>query len=498
VAAGRVDETVARIPSVVSAAVVLTAFTRLVGGLYGLSTGLVAAGMLATMVTWIVAATAARVDMVFSAAIVLALISFLAAYTDGRRGVPQTFYAFSAVAVLAKGPAGLILPAAVVCVYLVCERDWRYFGKLRLRFALPWIALAVAWYVAAYFVGGDAFLQKHLLEENLYRVTSAEAAGVGHTKPFYAHLPLLLAGIAPWTIVVPAAVAGCWRRRREFSKGDPFRFFLVWLVLTFLLFSIAGSKRAVYLLPAYPAVAVILARWWVAGDAAWISRRVDLDDLGWRVTWKSLAVVLAVPSAVLFAQSLGVPVADWLAPVMSEGDRANLTAVVRYLDAHPGGVAIVSGLALAGAALFSVYAAAGRRGAAAAVAIGICAATIMVGSLAIQKEIARSQTVKHFVRGLVVRLHDTPLYSFGRVDYPAVFYAGRPIRRMDDVSEGDERSRFVVLVQGDDVQRVRRGAGELGRNVSEVGRFTFGDNPRRDPLVALLVKREASVLTPTP
>ena len=270
------------------------------------------------------------------------------------------------------------------------------------------------------------------------------------------------------------------------------------MALTFLLFSFAGSKRAVYLLPAYPAVAVILARWWVAGDAAWTSSRVDLGDLGWRVTWKSLAVVLAVPSAVLFAQSLGVPVADWLAPIMSEGDRANLTAVVRYLDAHPGGVLIVSGLALAGAALFSVYAAAGRRVAAATVAIGICAATITVGSLAIQKEIARSQTVKHFVRGLVVRLHDTPLYSFGRVDYPAVFYAKRPIRRMDDVSEGDGRSRFVVLVQDDDIEGVRHSAGELGRKVSEVGRFTFGDNPRRDPLVALLVEREASVLTPTP
>lgn len=496
--AGGVDETVARVPSVLSAAVALTAFAWLMGRLYGAAGGLVAAGMLATMVVWIVSATAARVDMVFSAAITIALVSFFAAYRNDRRGMPQLFYACSAIAVLAKGPAGLVLPVAVIAAFLLLERDFGYFGKLRLRFALPWLALPVAWYVAAYLEGGEAFLEKLLFEENLYRVTNAEAAGMGHTKPFYAHLPLLLAGIAPWTIAVPAATIAFWERRKETKKGDPLRFFLSWLVVTFLLFSLAGSKRAVYLLPAYPAVAALLANWWVRGGEAWTREQTSAADKGWQYTWKSLAVVLGLPALVLFVQSIGVSVADWIAPLMSEGDQANLTAVTRFLDSQQTGVAIASGAGLCGVIAFCLFARAGRRAGAAAVAIGMCAATIVAGSTAIQKEIARSQTVKPFIRDLVIRIHDAPLYSFGRVDYPAVFYAGRPIQRMDAISEGVDRARFVVLAERPSVPALEREADEAGRDVSEVGAFTYGDNPRREPLIALLVERRQPVRIPNP
>jgi 4-amino-4-deoxy-L-arabinose transferase-like glycosyltransferase len=496
--AGRVDETVVRVPSALAAAIALAALAWLVAQLYGIQAGLVAAGMLGTMVVWIVAATAARVDMVFSASIAIALISFFHAYRDGRRSMPQSFYACSAIAVLAKGPAGLVLPIAVVGAFLFFERDFSYFRKLRLRFALPWLALAAAWYVAAYFEGGDAFLEKHLFEENLYRVTNAEAAGMGHAKPFYAHLPLLLAGIAPWTIAVPAALLAYWERRSETKRGDPLRFFLVWFAVTFVLFSLAGSKRAVYLLPAYPAVAALLANWWVGGGAAWTSEQEAEADKGWRFTWKLLAVVLGIPPLVLFVQSTGLPVADWIAPLMSEGDRANLTAVVRFLDAHQAGVAIASGIALGGVVLFCLCARAGRRATAAAVAVAMCAGTIVAGSTAIQKEIARSQTVRPFIRDLVVRLHDAPLYSFGRVDYPAVFYAGQPIRRMDAISEGVDRARFVVLAQRPQVPLLENEADEMGRDVSELGEFTYSDNPRREPLVALLVERRQPADSPNP
>jgi hypothetical protein len=497
-AAGRVDETVVRIPSVVSAAFALAAFAWLLTRLYGTRAGLVAAGMLATMMVWIVAATAARVDMVFSASITIALLSFFSAYTDGRRSMPQTFYACAAIAVLTKGPAGLVLPVAVVCAFLLFERDFSYFGKLRLRFALPWVALAVAWYVGAYFEGGGAFVEKLLFEENLYRVTNAEAAGMGHTKAFYAHLPLLLAGIAPWTIAVPAAFLAFWQRRSETKRGDPLRFFLIWFVVVFLLFSLAGSKRAVYLLPAYPAVAALLAIWWVRGGEVWTSEQEAAADRGWRFTWKLLAVVLGVPPAVLFAQSIGVPVSDWIAPLMSEGDRANLTAVVRFLDTHQAGVAIASSFALGGVILFCVFARAGSRVAAAGVAVAMCAVTIVAGSAAIQKEIARSQTVRPFIRDLVVRLHDAPLYSFGRVDYPAVFYAERPIRRMDEISDGADRARFVVLAERPQVSLLEKQADATGRDVFEVGEFTYSDNPRREPLVALLVERRQPVGVPNP
>lgn len=498
VVAGGVDETIVRVPSVVSAALALAAFAWLLARLYGPRAGLVAAGMLATMMVWIVSATSARVDMVFSASITIALLSFFSAYADGRRSMPQAFYAFSAIAVLTKGPAGLVLPVAVVAAFLLFERDFSYFGKLRLRFALPWVALAVAWYVGAYLEGGDAFLEKLLFEENLYRVTNAESAGMGHTKAFYAHLPLLLAGIAPWSIVVPAAFLAYWQRRSETRQGDPLRFFLVWFAVVFVLFSLAGSKRAVYLLPAYPAVAALLAIWWVDGGEVWTTEQKAAADRGWRFTWKSLAFVMGIPPLVLFVQSIGVPVADWIAPLMSEGDRANLTAVVRFLDLHQAGVAIAGSLGLGGVVLFCVFARAGRRGAAAGVAVAMCAATIVAGSAAIQKEIARSQTVRPFIRDLVIRLHDAPLYSFGRVDYPAVFYAERPIRRMDEVSEGTDRARFVVLATRPEVALVADQADATARDVSEVGEFTYSDNPRREPLVALLVERRQPVGVPNP
>jgi len=91
-------------------------------------------------------------------------------------------------------------------------------------------------------------------------------------------VPNLALDLFSWSIALPAAVASAWQER-----GDPGRLFvLLWAGLMTLALTASASKRAHYLLPAYPALAVLVAGWWVRPG----ERLLD------RATWSSFAVVL--------------------------------------------------------------------------------------------------------------------------------------------------------------------------------------------------------------
>ena len=69
---------------------------------------------------------------------------------------------------------------------------------------------------------------------------------------------------------------------------------------------------------------------------------------------------------------------------------------------------------------------------------------------------------------------------------------------MDAISEGADRARFVVLAERGRIAAIAGQADAAGRSVSEVGEFTYSDNPRREALVALLVERRDASAIPDP
>ena len=145
--------------------------------------------------------------------------------------------------------------------------------------ALAWLAIPAAWYVAAYALAGDAFVAKQLVQENFQRLLDAEGGATGHVKPFYAHVPLLLGGIAPWTLMwVAALIYGSRECLTVRSRSS--LFLLIWIAAPLAVLSLAGSKRAVYMLPSYPACALLVAWWWTQVQG-WTHDAIDCCVHGW-------------------------------------------------------------------------------------------------------------------------------------------------------------------------------------------------------------------------
>jgi 4-amino-4-deoxy-L-arabinose transferase-like glycosyltransferase len=482
--AGGVTEAATRLPSVLAAAIALGMTAWLGRRWFGSAAGIAAAVILGSSVTFFVSATTARVDMVLAAAITLALVSFQADYSGERRGLPRAYHAAVAAAVLAKGPIGFVLPWAIVVVTLALFRDRDYAARLAPSRALAWLALPTIWYVAAFFVAGDGFVAKQIMQENFQRLVDAEAGATGHVKPFYAHLPLLLGGLAPWTLLAPVAVVYAAREAWA-TKNRSLVFLLVWLTVPLVLLSFAGSKRAVYLLPSYPALGLIVGWWWTrshgfTSDA--IARAAKL----WTGVLAATAVLLSLPLLVLLLQSAGLPIHRAIAPLMSEGDRANLHAVARALS--DGRIAIVPGvLVLLGLTMGLVYIARRRRWRhAIAVVALLTASAIAGGSVTLQRAIARTQTVAPFVRGVAwVAPSDSRWGFFRGVSYPVTYYADRPVPEIESPSELPGVRPAVIFATGEDVAELLDLAARSGRQATEIGRFTFADNPERVPLVAL-------------
>jgi 4-amino-4-deoxy-L-arabinose transferase-like glycosyltransferase len=478
---GHVTETGVRIPSILAAAVVVCATGTIARAFFAPASAAIAAVVLGSSVTFFVSATAGRVDMVLAAAVTVALAFFAIDYFGARRGLATGFHAATAAAVLAKGPVGFLLPWSVVVTALLSFRDREYARSLRPSQALFWLVAPGAWYLAAYTQAGDAFLAKQLLQENFQRLLDAEGGGTGHVKPFYAHIPLLVGGFSPWSLMLPVAVAFAVPESLT-ARSKPLRFLLLWLFVPLVLVSCAGSKRAVYMLPSYPAMALLVAWWWTT-EQGWTQSAISRSRAWWRAAGVATAGVLGLAFSVVLAQLSGVPVARVVAAFMSEGDQANLAAILDRIETVRPAALVLIATCLAAVLAFGMAVSRQRRLAAAAAAAVLATVAIAGGSATFQRVVADSQSVAPFVRGVRADATDVRDWFFFRaVSYPVAFYAGRPVPRIDDLGEvGDS----VVFAHGDDEAALLEAIAMADRTWEAIGRFTYGDNPRRESLVAI-------------
>jgi 4-amino-4-deoxy-L-arabinose transferase-like glycosyltransferase len=247
-------ELAARLPSLL-ACLLLVGVTALAGArLYGVSAGLHAGFVTGTGGLVFVYGHAASMDMLLaamlttaSALLALGLLGFA-----GRLAIPAA-YVFMGLAVLAKGPIGVLLPGLIVLVYLGVTGEWRLLRRLVSPGALLlFLLVAVPWHVAIYLDQGQRFVDVFLLDHNLQRFTSTIHR---HPGPAYYYLPLIVGGLYPWSGLLLPGLAGLAPRR---SRAD--LFVLLWFAVPFVFFSAAGSKLAGYILPCLPPLALLMGR----------------------------------------------------------------------------------------------------------------------------------------------------------------------------------------------------------------------------------------------
>jgi len=247
-------EAAARLPSI-AALLLLTGATALFGArLYGSAAGLHAGFVAGTALLPFAYGRAATMDMLLAATVTVAigLLGLRLLGIAGRTAVVAAATA-AGLATLAKGPLGLLLPGLVIGGYLLTTREWRSLRELLAPGALVALGIvAVPWYAAILRDQGERFVSVFLLNHNLERFTSTIH---NHPGPFWYYLPVLLAGLFPWSgLAVPGFL--CLTPRASLTD----RFVLLWLALPLVFFSLAGSKLPGYVLPCVPPLAILSGR----------------------------------------------------------------------------------------------------------------------------------------------------------------------------------------------------------------------------------------------
>lgn len=221
-------------------------------------TGITAAIVLASSFWWAGLGHINTLDMGLSGMMTLALCSMLMAQRDNASKTEQRnwmllCWAGMALATLSKGPIGIVLPGGVLFLYTFFARDWRIWQRLHLgKGLLVFFAITAPWFILVSRANPE-FLHFFFIHEHWERFTSKVHNRSG---PWYYFIPLLIVGIFPWLgLVIRSMWDGATQRASNFQPG---KLLLVWAVFIFLFFSVSDSKLPSYILPIFPALALLI------------------------------------------------------------------------------------------------------------------------------------------------------------------------------------------------------------------------------------------------
>jgi 4-amino-4-deoxy-L-arabinose transferase-like glycosyltransferase len=281
-----ISEAAARLPSAVSALLATLAIAWLALRLYGAETARWLLLVLPTTVGMIGFSHAAATDMPFSAMFTIAMVaaavllrlvppenspssataqsapqspsSSLASFTASSYFAAAVFGFFLGLAVLAKGPAAMILCGGAAFFWALITKRWRDTRHLFHPAAIAAFCLtALPWYILCARRNPD-FFRIFIIEHNFKRFLTPEFQ---HIQPFWFYAGIILLAFLPWTAALIWTLAVGLRRLIRTKRLSAFTFFLLcWAGFCFVFFTISQSKLPGYILPAIPAIALILSR----------------------------------------------------------------------------------------------------------------------------------------------------------------------------------------------------------------------------------------------
>jgi 4-amino-4-deoxy-L-arabinose transferase-like glycosyltransferase len=231
----------------------------------------VGAAMIALNTHTIVWARTGVSDMLLSGCMGTALLAFFCGYAQPSRPQVQTrwylaFYVLAALAVLAKGPVGIVLPVLIIGAFLLyVGNGWTVLREMRLlRGSLIFLAIAVPWFVLVIQANGQEYIDSFFGYHNFERFTQVVNR---HDAPWYFYFFAVLLGFAPWSLYLPVAIARLriWQRthwQQQPRAAHLSLFALSWLVVIFSFFTVAVTKLPSYVLPLMPAAAILVALLW--------------------------------------------------------------------------------------------------------------------------------------------------------------------------------------------------------------------------------------------
>jgi 4-amino-4-deoxy-L-arabinose transferase-like glycosyltransferase len=332
----------------------------------------------------------------------------------GERGWMLAAWAALALAVLSKGLIGLVLPGAALVLYSVLHRDWTLWRRLHLVAGLViFLAIAAPWFIAVSLRNGE-FFDFFFIREHFSRFLTNEARREG---AWWYFIPIFLVGILPWLTVFLWTARRMWTDAPTGRNGFSWqRFAVVWSAFIFVFFSASGSKLPSYILPMFPALALILG---------WQLMILSESTLA-RLTLPLVVLTGVIASIVLVAYgALAARFADARQPL-------------EPLLAYGGWLKTACVVAFAGGALGLIHLRSARK-TAAILSVSLTALVAAMLVLTGHDTLAEARSAEPVVSRIVAAngpfRRDVPFYTFRMYDQTLPYYLGRTVTQVEHHDE---------------------------------------------------------------
>jgi len=288
---GKVNEAAARIPIALMALFTVLATYQLGRLMFGRRAGLMSALVLMTAMKFTWQASWLQADMLLVGFVTLVLAAFYFAYECRQPALYLSCYALAGLGMLSKGPVAVVLTGMVAVLFLLLKRDFAEFKKVK----LPWgiilfLLVVVPWYLLACLRGGKDFTVEMLLKHNFGMFFQTWS----HHRPVYYYFVHFPWAFLPWTAFLPVAVVHLLSEKNKRRHSDAVLFVFVWAVSIFLFFTASQAKQQKYILPMFPAVALMVGKLWADFQAGSTTKRVG----------KAITILTLLSSLILVAASI--------------------------------------------------------------------------------------------------------------------------------------------------------------------------------------------------
>ena len=252
-----VNELTSRVPSSIFALLTVFLAFELGRNLFGSRVGLFGSLFLATSQRFFLEGRWVHIDMLLTLTVMAALFSAWQGLATRKKGWWAAVWVATGLGCLAKGPVALAIPAVAVLTYLASSREMRRLKETGWMVGIPGTLLpTLAWLFASCRRTGvdpGEILRLQILERF--------SQGVHHPRPFYYYLYSLPLEFLPWSIFLPSLVR-VTHPTPETPRRRPLLFLYAWFLGGLVLLSLSAEKRPSYLLPLFPALALLLGVLW--------------------------------------------------------------------------------------------------------------------------------------------------------------------------------------------------------------------------------------------
>jgi 4-amino-4-deoxy-L-arabinose transferase-like glycosyltransferase len=249
--------------------------------------GFISALVLSTSIEYFYLGKAAVTDMTLTFFLTAALLCYL------QRKYYLAYIA-AGMAVLTKGPIGIVFPGMIVLLHLILTKKLQTVKHMKVISGGFLVALvSLPWYIAMYHFHGMDFINTFFGFHNVTRFLQPEhSTGV----LWYYYIPVLLVGFFPWTMFLAQSLWSSFRNRNQPDGDIPF-FFFIWAMIVFVFFSISQTKLISYILPMYPALALLVGKYidqCIAGGISGLFKKPAMILTFFIVAFQALIVFVVI------------------------------------------------------------------------------------------------------------------------------------------------------------------------------------------------------------